>query len=70
MATLDVSTMARLLIMQHGLQARTYADCQALDDFLCGDVKASEHWERVSAAVEALLESDPVLRSVHLRRAS
>jgi hypothetical protein len=63
-STLDVSTTARRLVMQHGLQARTYADCRALEDFLCGDVEASEGWERVSVAVEALLESHPVPRRV------
>ena len=70
MATLDVSTTARRLVMQHGLQARTYADCRALEDFLCGDVEASEGWERVSAAVETLLEGHPVPWSVARRVAA
>ena len=59
MVPLDAWTTARLLIAKHGPQARTHADCQALDAFLCGDVAASEEWERVSLAVEALLESHP-----------
>ncbi len=55
MAITDVPTAARLLIMRHGLQARVYADCQALEAFLCSDVEASERWERVSKMVEAML---------------
>ena len=63
MTTLDIQTTAKLLIQRYGLQARTYADCQALDEFLCGDKVASEDWERVSEAVEALLQGYPAPQS-------
>ncbi len=62
MATLDTSTAAKLLILQHGVHARTYADCQALEEFLCGDREDSEEWEQVSLAVEALLGNCSVPR--------
>ena len=59
MAILDTSTAAKLLILQHGVHARTYADCQALEEFLCGDQESSEDWEQVGLAVEALLGNYP-----------
>jgi len=55
----DVWATAKQLVALHGVEARIFAESQALEDLLCGDSEASAAWEQVTQAVEVLLDHDP-----------
>jgi hypothetical protein len=55
----DVWATAKQLVAQHGVEARLFAESQALEELLCGDAEGSAAWEQVTQAVELLLDHDP-----------